>query len=81
MEPQHLLNHRITVDPKVMLGKPVIRGLRITVEQIIRALSKNVPIEDLLQDYPELEAEDIQAALDYAVNLVAQERVYSLEVA
>lgn len=80
MENQSLLS-RITVNPKLMLGKPVIRGFRITVEQILKALANGVPIEDLLQDYPELEFEDIQAALIYAADLVAQERVYSLEVA
>jgi uncharacterized protein (DUF433 family) len=80
MENQSLLS-RITVNPKIMLGKPVIRDFRITVEQILKALANGVPIEDLLQDYPELEFEDIQAALIYAADLVAQERVYSLEVA
>lgn len=80
MENQSLLA-RITVNPKIMLGKPVIRGLRITVEQILKALANGVPAADLLQDYPELEIEDIQAALIYAADLVAQERVYALEVA
>ncbi|MCI0496431.1 DUF433 domain-containing protein [candidate division KSB1 bacterium] len=80
MENQSLLA-RITVNPKIMLGKPVIRGLRITVEQILKALANGVPAADLLQDYPELEIEDIQAVLIYAADLVAQERVYAPEVA
>ena len=67
---------RITVDPHILVGKPTIRGLRISVEQILRALSHGVPAEDLLQDYPELEPEDIQACLAYAAELVAAERVY-----
>jgi uncharacterized protein (DUF433 family) len=80
MDSQSLFS-RITVNSKIMLGKPIIRGLRITVEQILKALANGVPIEDLLKDYPELEIEDIRAALAYAANLVAEEKTYLLEVA
>jgi uncharacterized protein (DUF433 family) len=59
---QHLLD-RITVNPDVMVGKPTIRGLRITVEQILKALAGGVTVKDLLEDFPELEPEDIQAVL------------------
>lgn len=52
---------RITVNPEVMAGKPTIRGFRITVEQILKALAANISISDLLEDYPELEPEDIKA--------------------
>ena len=54
---------RITIDDNVLVGKPVIRGLRISVEQILRAMAAGVPEEDLLADYPELEREDILAVL------------------
>ena len=54
MNTENLLS-RITVNPRVMVGKPTIRGMRITVEQILRALAGGVTINDLLQDYPELE--------------------------
>lgn len=54
---------RITVSSEVMVGKPTIRGLRITVEQILRALAAGVSANDLLEDYPELEREDIHAVL------------------
>ena len=57
------LSLRITVNPHVMVGKPTIRGLRITVEQILRALAGGVSRDDLLDDYPQLEPEDIEAAL------------------
>ena len=67
---------RITLDPRVLTGKPTIRGLRISVEQIVKALSNDVPIDDLLTDYPELERADILACLSYAANLVSEERVY-----
>ena len=72
---------RITVDPKVLVGKPTIRGLRISVEQILRAMAAGVPEEDLLKEYPELEPEDIQAALAYAAELVAEEKVFPMEAA
>ena len=70
------LNQRITIDHNVLLGKPSIRRLRISVEQILRALANGVPQEDLLKDYPELEPEDILACIDYAATLVSSERVY-----
>jgi uncharacterized protein (DUF433 family) len=54
---------RITVDPDIMVGKPIIRGMRITVEQILKALAGGLAPADLLEDYPELEEEDIKAAL------------------
>lgn len=69
---------RITVNPKVMVGKPTIRGLRITVEQILKALAGGVTEEDLLEDYPELEKADIQAAILYASELVNEEQVFAV---
>ena len=57
---------RITMNPKVLLGKPTIRGMRISVEQILTALAAGVSTADLLQDYPELEMADLQAVLTYA---------------
>ena len=64
---------RIEVDPKVMLGKPVIRGTRITVELILRKLSEGATEADLRDAYPRLTREDIQAALAYAADTVALE--------
>ena len=75
METQRLLD-RITVNPDVMVGKPTIRGLRITVEQILKALAAGITTQELLEDYPELEPEDIQAVLLYAADLVSEERVF-----
>jgi len=71
---------RITVNQNIMLGKPTIRGLRITVEQILRALAGGVSIQELLDDYPELENEDIQAALLYAAELVDEEKLFKLSI-
>jgi uncharacterized protein (DUF433 family) len=70
--------NRITVDPKVLVGKPAIRGLRISVEQVLAALAAEVPVDDLLADYPELEPADIQAVLLYAAERVREERVYAM---
>lgn len=77
MEQTGILN-RITIHPDVMVGKPTIRGLRITVEQILKALANDVKTDQLLADYPELEKDDIRAALLYASQLVDEERVYAV---
>ncbi|NKE71789.1 DUF433 domain-containing protein [Candidatus Manganitrophus noduliformans] len=78
MKKEELLS-RITVDPKILVGKPTIRGLRISVEQIIKALANNVSAKELLEEYPELEPEDIQAVLLYAAELISEERVFQLK--
>ncbi len=77
MKIENLLE-RITVNPDVMVGKPTIRGLRITVEQILKALASGIKTEELLEDYPELEKEDIQAAILYASELVSEEQVFAV---
>ncbi len=64
--------------PEIMVGKPTIRGMRITVEQILNSLAANISVKDLIEDYPELETEDIRAALLYAVKLVEEEKVYNI---
>jgi uncharacterized protein (DUF433 family) len=64
---------RIEVNPKVMLGKPVIRGTRITVELILRKLSEGAREADLLGAYPRLTPEDIKAAMGYAADTLAHE--------
>jgi len=69
---------RITANPDVMVGKPTIRGMRITVEQLLKALANGITMDQLLDDYPELEKEDIRAALLYASQLVDEERVYAV---
>jgi len=71
---------RITINPKVMVGKPTIRGLRITVEQILKALANGLSTQELLEDYPELEPEDIQAVLSYAAELVSEEQVFPVSI-
>ena len=77
MNSKHLLD-RITINSNVMVGKPTIRGLRITVEQILKALAGGITTHELLEDYPELEPEDIQAVLLYAAELVGEEQVFEV---
>ncbi|MHB8279291.1 MAG: DUF433 domain-containing protein [Candidatus Humimicrobiaceae bacterium] len=76
---QKLLD-RITFNPEVMVGKPTIRGLRITADQILKTLAANINLDDILADYPELEKEDIQAVLLYAGQLIEEERVFKVGV-
>jgi uncharacterized protein (DUF433 family) len=77
--PDELLK-RISINPQIMVGKPTIRGLRITVEQILRALAAGVTVADLLDDYPDLETEDLQAVFLYTATLVSEEQVLPVSV-
>ena len=70
------LLERITFDKEILCGKPTIRGLRISVDMILELLAKGATEEEILQDYPELEKEDIKAALSYAHSIVASEEVF-----
>ena len=67
------VTHRIEVNPRVMLGKPVIRGTRIPVELILRKLSEGATEDDLVDAYPRLSRQDIQAAIGYAADTLAHE--------
>ena len=80
MSDAHELLARITVNPRVMVGKPTIRGLRITVEHILRAMSAGVSEQELLEEYPELEKEDFQAVFAYVAGLVEEERVFPVRM-
>jgi uncharacterized protein (DUF433 family) len=70
---------RVEINPKVMLGKPVIRGTRVTVELILRKLGEGVPHRDLLDAYPNLTETDLQAAITYAADALAHEETIPLE--
>ena len=64
------LADRITSDPRILAGKPVVRGLRISVEQLLKALAAGQTEADLLTEYPELELADFRAALLFAADAV-----------
>ncbi|MEM9539121.1 MAG: DUF433 domain-containing protein [Cyanobacteria bacterium P01_E01_bin.42] len=67
------LLERITFNSKVLCGQPLIRGLRISVATILELLAKGATPQEILEDYPELEAQDIDAALAYAYYLIKNE--------
>jgi len=69
---------RIEINPKVILGKPDMRGTHITVELLLGRLSEGATEGELLQDYPHLTAEDIRAAIKYAADAVAHEEVITV---
>ena len=69
------VTERIEINPDVMQGKPVIRGTRVPAELILRKLSEGASIEDLLDAYPRLTADDIRACLAYAADTIAHESV------
>ena len=69
---------RISIDPKVCHGQACSVGTRIPVHQVIRMLANGDTIEDLIEDYPSLQREDILACLDYAASL-AEEQVSPIE--
>ena len=69
---------RITVDPGVLVGKPIIKGTRIAVELIIDLLARGYTQQQVLQQYPHITGEDIQACLAYANEVLRSERVYPL---
>lgn len=73
-----MTTERIVIDPTVMMGKPVIRGTRITVELILRKLAEGATEADVLEDYPHLTTEDIRAAVAYGAASVAHEEVVLL---
>ena len=76
MENTRVLFERITFNPQIMGGRACIRGMRITVSLVLKLLASNMTILEILEAYPYLELEDIQACLNYAAFL-SDEKVYS----
>jgi uncharacterized protein (DUF433 family) len=68
----------IVRNPDVMLGKPIIKGTRITVELIMRKLAGGYTFENLIASYPHISKEQIFAALEYAADLIANEETFEL---
>lgn len=69
------VNDRIEINPDVMLGKPVVRGTRVTVEIILRKLADGASEQDLLDAYPRLTRQDIHAAMRFAADSLAHEDI------
>jgi uncharacterized protein (DUF433 family) len=69
---------RISIDPQILVGKPVVRGTRIAVEFVIDLLAEGWSREQILSNYPHLVPEDIAACLRYARSMMKRERVYPI---
>jgi uncharacterized protein (DUF433 family) len=69
---------RITVDPEILVGKPVIRGTRLSVEFVIGLLAQGWTTAQILDNHPGLAVEDVRACLEYAGELLHSERIYPL---
>ena len=66
---------RIQINPKICLGQPVIQGTRITVSVILKLLANGRSIEEVIEDYPELEVADVQEAMKYAAWVVSDQLI------
>jgi uncharacterized protein (DUF433 family) len=69
---------RIVVEPRILVGKPVIKGTRIAVEFVVELLANGWTNQQILDEYNHLKAEDIQACLAYASEVLKSERIYLL---
>ncbi len=66
---------RIIISPDIMLGKPVIRGTRITVEFIIKKMSEGMEINDIIAEYPPLQKDDLMACLAYSADVISKDEI------
>ncbi|MEX2648188.1 MAG: DUF433 domain-containing protein [Alphaproteobacteria bacterium] len=74
------LLERITANPAIFGGKPIIRGMRISVELVLALLAQGVSEREILEGYPSLEPHDIRACLAYAHAVVARDRLDAVQV-
>lgn len=70
---------RIVIDSRVLAGKPIIEGTRISVEFVVKLLASGMTIEEIIKEYPHLKKQDILAALAYAANKLSREEVYQIK--
>jgi uncharacterized protein (DUF433 family) len=73
------MENRIEIDPKVMVGKPVIKGTRIPVYLILDLLASGKKAEDITAEYPNLSEKDVIAAIEYASSLLKREEIVEVE--
>ena len=71
------MNNRIVVDPQICSGKPVVRGTRIMVKNILGLVAGGYTVDRIIETYPELTREDVSAALEYAAEVLAEEQVFA----
>jgi uncharacterized protein (DUF433 family) len=72
---------RITVNPAIFGGKPIVRGMRISVELVLSLLAQGAAADEILDDYPDLEPEDIRACLAYAHAVIARDKLDAVRIA
>lgn len=77
---QELLK-RITANPDIFGGKPIIRGMRISVELVLSLLAQGVTVDEIVEDYPDVEPDDIRACLAYAHAVIAHDTLDAVRVA
>ena len=80
MNSEEELLERIVINPKIMSGKPIVKGPRITVEQVLKMLAQGLTTKEILKDYPHLSKEDIAAVLLYAAKVAGEEEIYPVTV-
>lgn len=71
---------RITINPGIFNGKPLIRGLRIKVENVLALLEQGLSYKEILEEYPDLEEDDIRACLSFARAIITNEEIYDLNM-
>lgn len=70
-----MINNHVEINPKIMFGKPVIKGTRITVEAILRKLAGGMSVSDIVADHPHLTPDDVYAAAAFAADHLAEEEI------
>ena len=80
MKSEEELLERIVVNPKIMGGKPIVKGTRITVEQVLKLLAQGLSLKEIVKDYPHLTKDDVATVLLYAAKVAREEEVYPVIV-
>ncbi len=80
MKTEDELLERIVVNPKIMGGKPIVRGTRITVEQVLKLLTQGLDTPEILRDYPHFSKDDVAAVLFYAAKVLGEEEIFPVTV-
>ncbi|MCB9105481.1 MAG: DUF433 domain-containing protein [Anaerolineales bacterium] len=76
------MKEKIVVDPNIHFGKPFVAGTRITVQSVLELVKEGIPFSEIIQDYyPDLLTEDIQACVQYAIDIVTTEDIHITAVA
>lgn len=80
-ETEQELLKRITANPEIFGGKPIIRGMRISVELILSLLAQGVTVNEIIEDYPDIEPDDVRACLAYAHAIIAHDTLDAVRIA